>query len=41
MEKKKSHKQGRDMYTCKSCGNVSTMKNRICSPEKISNVKMH
>lgn len=40
MDKKKSSKKERVMYTCKSCGNVSTIKTRICSPEKISSVKI-
>ncbi|MGR3177091.1 MAG: hypothetical protein ACUZ8E_03425 [Candidatus Anammoxibacter sp.] len=31
MHKKKKPKN-KDMYTCKSCGNISTSKQHLCSP---------
>lgn len=40
MNKDKSSRKRKTMYTCKTCGNVSTMKKRICSPEKISDIDM-
>ena len=40
MDKKRGKSKKHEMYTCKSCGNVSTFKKRICVPEKISEVKI-
>ena len=40
MNKGKNNRKKRTIYTCKTCGNVSTMKKRVCSPEKISDIDM-
>ncbi len=40
MSKKDSSKKEKVMYSCKSCGNVSTKKGRVCVPEKISSIQM-